>query len=139
MADIVPQLEFDGRCGEAFERYAEIFGGEIAIMNRLGETGDIPLPPGSTGGAPDMVRFAELRIGSTRIFGNDLPPDEYRRPQGVNLAMHFETADAARRAFDRLAEGGEVTVPPAKVAWAELFAMVTDRFGIPWLILGFAR
>jgi PhnB protein len=137
MADLFPQLEFNGDCRAALERYAALFGGEITVMNTLGETKDVPLPPGSTAGAPEMVRFAELRLGSTRILGNDLPPGQYKRPRGFNLAMHFETAAEARRIFDALAEGGAITVPPAKVAWAALFGMVTDRFGIPWLILGF--
>jgi PhnB protein len=138
MADVFPQLEFNGDCRQAFEKYAKLFGGEITVMNTLGETKDVPLPPGSTAGAPDMVRFAELRLGSTRILGNDLPSEQYKSPYGFNLAMHFEKADEARRIFDSLAEGGAITVPPAKVAWAELFGMVTDRFGIPWLILGFS-
>ncbi|MBY8823471.1 VOC family protein [Sphingomonas colocasiae] len=137
MAELVPQLEFDGQCREAFERYAALFGGEITVMNTLGETGDVPLPPGSTAGAPDMVRFAELRLGDTRLLGNDLPADQYASPRGFNLAMHFETADEARRIFDGLADGGSISVAPTKVAWAALFGMVTDRFGIPWLILGF--
>ena len=137
MADLFPQLEFNGDCRAAFERYAALFGGRIIVMNTLGDTKDVPLPPGSTAGPPEMVRFAELRLGSTRLLGNDLPPEEYQRPHGFNLAMHFETASEARRIFDALAEGGTITVQPAKVAWATLFGMVTDRFGIPWLILGF--
>jgi PhnB protein len=137
VADLFPQLEFDGNCREAFERYAALFGGQITVMNTLGETGDVPLPPGSTAGPPDMVRFAELRLGNTRILGNDLPADQYERPRGFNLAVHFEKTDEARRIFDGLADGGSISVPPAKVAWAALFGMVTDRFGIPWLILGF--
>ena len=135
--EIAPQLEFDGLCREAFERYAELFGGEITVMNTLGDTKEVPLPPGSTEGEPDMVRFAELRISSSRLLGNDVPSNQFQAARGFNIAVHFEKADEARRVFQGLAEGGTVTVGPAKVAWAELFGMVTDKFGIPWLILGF--
>lgn len=134
--DIFPQLKFNGECEAAFEHYARIFSGTITIMNKLGDTKDVPLPPGSTGGKPEMVRFAELRIGETKIRGNDLSPGEYHTPRGFNMSIHVETTAEARHAFDGLSEGGTVTVEPAKVAWADFFGMVTDRFGIPWLILG---
>lgn len=137
--DISPQLEFNRQCQAAFERYADLFDGEITTLNKLGETKDAPLPPGSTDGDPEMVRFAELRIGKVKIRGNDLPPGQYRTPRGFNLSMHFDKADDARRIFEGLAEGGTVTVEPAKVAWAEFFGMVTDRFAIPWIILGFKK
>ena len=134
--DIFPQLEFNGECEAAFEHYARLFGGTITIMNKLGRTKDVPLPPGSTGGKAEMVRFAELRIGETKIRGNDLLAGEYRAPRGFNMSMHLEKTAEARRVFDGLSEGGTVTVKPAKVAWADFFGMVTDRFGVPWLILG---
>ncbi|MFS9598799.1 hypothetical protein Q6311_28015, partial [Klebsiella variicola] len=41
----------------------------------------------------------------------------------------------ARRIFEALSEGGTVTTPLAEVDWAERFGMVTDRFGVPWLVL----
>ena len=132
---VATQLEFNGDCRQAFELYAELFGGEIAVMNAFGDTGDIALPPGSSEGAPAMIRFAELRIGDDRILGNDLPPDQYAPPRGFNVATHIERAADARRIFDDLAEGGRVVTPLSKVEWAALFGMVTDRFGVPWLIL----
>jgi PhnB protein len=135
--DIAPQLEFNGECEDAFNVYAGLFIGTISVMNKLGEKKDVPLPPGSTGVKPEMVRFAELCIGETKIRGNDLAVDEYRGPQGFNMSMHLETASEARRIFNGLSEGGTVSVEPARVECADFFGMVTDRFGAPWLVLGF--
>lgn len=132
---VMAQLEFNGDCRQAFERYALLFGGEIKIMNTLGDTEDIPLPPGSTAGGRDMIRFAELRIGDGRLLGNDLPADQYVPPRGFNVAAHIEDSAEARRIFDGLAEGGRITTQLTEVAWAELFGMVVDRFGVPWLVL----
>lgn len=134
--NICPQLEFDGECEAAFEYYAGLLGGTITVMNKLGGTKDVPLPPGSTGGNPELVRFAELCIGETRIRGNDLPAGEYRDPRGFNMSVHFETTVEARRVFDVLSRGGARSVEPAKVAWADFFGMVTDRFGVPWIVMG---
>jgi PhnB protein len=55
--------------------------------------------------------------------------------QGFNVALHSRGAAEARRIFDGLSEGGKVTTPLAPVDWAALFGMVTDRFGVPWLVL----
>lgn len=132
---VAAQIEFNGNCRQAFEFYARLFGGEIAVMSAFGDTRDVALPPGSSEGASATIRFAELRIGGNRILGNDLPPDQYAPPRGFNLAMHIEGIADARRIFDGLAQGGRVTTPLSKVEWAELFGMVTDRFGVPWLIL----
>lgn len=134
---IMAQLEFDGNCREAFERYAELFGGEIKTMNTLGDTKDVPLPPGSAEGNPAMVRFADLQIGDSHLLGNDLPAGQYRPLQGFNVAFHVVGPSKARCIFDGLAEGGTVDVELTKVAWAELFGMVRDRFGVPWLVLAF--
>lgn len=132
---VMAQLEFNGNCREAFERYAQLFGGKITVMNTLGDTGNIPLPPGSTGGKPEMIRFAELQIGDNCILGNDLPANQYSALRGFNVAIHSQNSAEARRIFHGLAQGGEITTPLTKVEWAELFGMVRDRFGVPWLIL----
>lgn len=132
---MIAQLEFDGNCREAFERYAELFGGKINVMNTLGDTRDVPLPPGSAQGDAEMVRFADLQVGDSHLLGNDLPAGRYRPLQGFNVAFHVEGSAKARRIFSGLAEGGTVDVKLTKVAWAELFGMVRDRFGVPWLVL----
>lgn len=137
--DMIPQLEFDGNCEEAFRHYANLFSGEIAVMNRLGDSPTVPLPPGSRGGDSAMVRFAEVHLGKSKIRGNDVPPGDYRVPSGFNLSVHAENSAEAHRIFKGLSQGGTVTLQPAKVAWAAFFVMVTDSFGIPWLILGLSE
>jgi PhnB protein len=129
------QLAFDGQCREAFEHYARLLGGEVTVMNFFGGNEGKALPPGSTAAAADKVRFAELRVGDQVILGNDLPEGQAVSMQGFNVALHSPGAAEARRIFAGLSEGGKVTTPLAKVDWAALFGMVTDRFGVPWLVL----
>jgi PhnB protein len=40
----------------------------------------------------------------------------------------------AERIFNALADGGKVGMPLQQTFWAARFGMVTDRFGIPWMI-----
>jgi len=134
--NIAPQLTFLGQCREAFEFYARLLGGEIVVMNTFGGNEDKALPPGSTAAEPDHIRFAEIRIGGSMLRGNDLPADQFTPLKGFSVSLHIETADAAHRIFDALSDGGTVTTPLSKVDWADQFGMVTDRFGVPWLVLG---
>jgi PhnB protein len=131
---VMTQLAFNGQCRQAFELYARVLGGKVAVMNTFGGS-DAKLPPGSTASAPDQIRFAELQVGDRAILGNDVPAQDYRPPQGFNVALHVETGLEARRIFDALSEGGSVVTPLSDVAWSSAFGIVTDRFGTPWLIL----
>jgi len=135
MTDLAPQLAFPGRCREAFEVYAELLGGRITVMNSFGGHEDRELPPGSQAGPADKVRFAELRIGEVALRGVDVGEDEFTPMAGFSLSLHLADETEARRVFDALADGGNVTTPLTEVDWAQAFGMVRDRFGVPWLIL----
>ncbi|PLP59020.1 VOC family protein [Mesorhizobium loti] len=133
--NIAPQLAFSGECRQAFEFYARLMGGIVTVMNTFGGNEGKALPPGSTAAAADQVRFAEISLGHSVLRGNDVPADQYTPMQGFNVSLHIEGANEARRIFEALSEGGTVTTPLTKVDWADQFGMVTDRFGVPWLVL----
>lgn len=133
--NIAPQLAFNGDCKQAFEYYAALLRGEIVVMNTFGDNEDHELPPGSFAGAKDKVRFAEVRFGDRALRGNDVAADQFAPMRGFNLSLHVTNVDEARRIFEGLANGGTVTTALTKVDWADLFGMVTDRFGVPWLVL----
>lgn len=136
---LMPQLEFKGQCRQAFEAYERILRGKITVMNAFGEAHDADFPPGCAPPPPGHIRFAELRAGDFALLGNDVPPEDYKPLQGFSVALHLESVAEARRVFAALADGGRVTVPQAEVEWSPCFGMVTDRFGIPWLILALAQ
>lgn len=55
---------------------------------------------------------------------------------GVAMTLNYDTVDEATRRFAALAEGGTVTMPLAESFWAQTFGMLTDRFGVPWIVNG---
>jgi PhnB protein len=136
---MMPQLAFNGQCREAFEQYERILGGKITVMNAFGEGHDADFPPGCTPTPSGQIRFAELKVGEFTLLGNDLSSESYQPLQGFSVALHLPSAAEARRVFSALAEGGRITVPLAEVEWSPCFGMVTDRFGVPWLILALAE
>lgn len=54
---LMPQLASSGNCRQAFEHYEKLLRGKITVMNALGETQDVPLPPGAKPSAPEHIRF----------------------------------------------------------------------------------
>ena len=133
--NLAPQLAFAGQCRQAFEFYAKLLGGKITVMNRFGGNEDRKLPPGSVAAADDQIRFAEVKFGVSALRGNDVPPGSFTPMRGFSVSLHMNSVDEARRIFNALADGGEITTPPSAVDWADLFGMVVDRFGVPWLVL----
>jgi PhnB protein len=54
--------------------------------------------------------------------------------EGFSLALAVPTEAEANRAFAALAAGGEVKMPLTKTFWSPCFGMLTDRFGIGWMV-----
>lgn len=125
---VYPYLNFGGNCREAFTRYQEILGGELEIMSM----GDLPDSEEMPAEYADLVMHASLRFGDDLLMASDDPNHEGVRGMAVNLTLS-DPAEA-RRVWGALSEGGEVTMEIGETFWSPLFGMVTDRFGIPWMV-----
>jgi PhnB protein len=124
-------LTFPGTCREAMIYYAEVTGGHLEAMIPYAQTPAAEEVPADW---HDRIIHASLNLRGRRLMGADMPGEGYQAPQGARV--HLEYADEAQAAevFRRLAEGGEVTMPYAETFWARRFGMLTDRFGVPWMI-----
>ena len=128
---LIPYLTFNGDATEAFERYAEIFGGEFTYRLTFGESPFASKMPPET---HDKVMNGRLRIGDNMLMASDNHQGNYAPPSGVSLCVSVKELDEAKRIFKELSEGGEVRMPFEKTFWAVGFGMVVDRFGISWMV-----
>lgn len=122
-----PYLTFDGDARAAMEFYASVLGGDLEIST-FGEYGDAP--------NPDGVMHATLETSSGfTVMASDLPPGMERTP-GNDLAISLsgDDADELRGYWERLSDGGQVTMPLEKQMWGDEFGMCTDRFGVNWMV-----
>ena len=124
-------LNFDGRCAEAFDHYAQCLGGRIMMLTKHGET---PMAEQVGPDWRDKVVHAELAFGDQLLMGSDVPPVMYEAPRGFAVQLELDDIAAGERIFAALADGGNVGMPFAETFWAKRFGMVTDRFGIPWML-----
>lgn len=126
-----PYLTFDGRCEEAFRFYAECLGGEIVAMFRHRDTPAAEAVPADW---TDKIMHAHLVVGDQVLQGSDAPPEHQEPIGGFSVTVDVEDPAEAERIFHALAEGGTVRMPMEETFWATRFGMVTDRFGVPWMV-----
>jgi PhnB protein len=124
-----PYIAFDGTARQAMEFYQEVFGGDLRVST-FGEFGQQDSPDA------DKVMHAQLDTdrGFT-LMGADTPAGMQRNPgDTITVSLSGEDADELRGYWDKLSDGGTVTMPLEKQMWGDEFGMCTDRFGVPWMV-----
>src|ERR1700761_4573378 len=123
-------LHFNGNCAEAFHFYQEQLGGTDLLMMTWG---DSPAATQMPAEAHNTIMHAHITIGASHLMGSDAN-NMYHKPQGFRVSLDSESIEEDERLFAVLSEGGTVEMPIAEPFWAIRFGMLTDRFGIPWMI-----
>jgi len=131
---IQPYLFFDGRCEEAVAFYQGALGAEIQMLMRYKDSPEPPPPGVVPPGSENKVMHVAMRIGETIVMASDGRCSGETRFQGFSLSITVSTAADADRVFAALADGGEVDMPLAQTFWSPRFGMLTDRFGVGWMV-----
>ncbi len=130
---IQPYLFFGGRCEEALAFYQEALGAKVEMLMRFKENPD-PMPHGTLPpGFDDKIMHCSLRIGESVILASD-GMCAGTKFDGFSLALDLPTIDAVERTFAALSQGGKVQMPLGKTFWSPRFGMLTDRFGVGWMV-----
>jgi PhnB protein len=127
-------LFFDGRCEEAVEFYRKALGAKVEMLMRFKEAPDPPPPGMVPAGFENKVMHASFRIGDTVVMASDGCTEGETNFKGFSLSIALDKAADADRYFNALADGGQVQMPLGKTFWSPRFGMVTDRFGVGWMI-----
>jgi PhnB protein len=128
MLGIQPYINFNGNCREAIELYKDALGAELLFAQTYGES------PMKGMGADDNIMHCTLQIGSSHIMACDSPEGQPTAAgSNISLAVGSDDVNAADQMFNKLAEGGSVTMPMQETFWAERFGMLTDKFGVSWM------
>jgi PhnB protein len=127
---VLANIDFAGDCREAFTEYARILGGEVRAMlshrDMPGVAGDVPETH------MDRILHAWIDIGESALMGQDM--QEFSGRKGMSVTVAADSVDEARRVFDELVKGGSAGIPFGPQPWSKGFGMLTDRFGVTWVI-----
>lgn len=127
---INPYLNFDGDCRRAMQTYAEIFGGTLTVQTFA----ESPMADHVGPDEAAKVVHAHLEAEGFVLMGSDSTGGRYGLPHSMAVMVSAPTAEEAHRLFERLSDGGEVHMAIGPTYWTTAFAMVRDRFAIPWMI-----
>ncbi|MDC0738720.1 VOC family protein [Cognatishimia sp. SS12] len=127
-----PYLFFDGNCSEAIDFYADVFGADNVLKMPFSDAPpDIGLPP-----LADRYMHAQINVGDTVLMCSDVADTSQFEPQaGCAVAHEADTVEAAQATFEKLAEGGKVTMPFEATFFSAGFGVCFDRFGTHWMIM----
>jgi PhnB protein len=131
---IQPYLFFGGRCEEALQFYRDTLGAEVGMLMRHRESPEPPPPGMLAEGWENKIMHAEFRVGQTTVMASDGCNKDDAGFGGFSLSLSLPTEADAERVFTALSEGGNVTMPLCKTFWSPKFGMLTDRFGLGWMI-----
>lgn len=130
---VKPYLFFGGRCEEALEFYRTALGAQVEMLMHYKDSPE-PTPPGMLPpGFENKVMHATFHIGGSTLMASD-GCKEGQGFDGFSLSLVVPSAAEADKAFAALSAGGQVKMPLAKTFWSPRFGMVTDRFGIGWMV-----
>lgn len=133
---IHPYLFFAGNCEQAVTFYAQQLKGNIELMMRYKDMPAQEQQNGPPDADPEAIMHARLVIGDNVILASDGCPQESAEHshRGYALSIHSENVETGRELFTRLAEGGTINMPFQPTFWAKGFGMLTDRFGVNWMV-----
>ena len=130
--ELSPYLAFNGTCEEAMTFYKDCLGGEFESINRFSDG------PDEIGGTripehmQDQVMHMTWRFDGNVVMACD-SVDDVSKGGNVTLCIDMSEVDRVDAAFERLSEGGTMTLPLENTFWGARFGMFTDRFGVKWM------
>jgi PhnB protein len=125
-----PYISFDGNARQAMQFYQGVFGGTLTT-NTYSEFGAQVSPEDAD---KVMHSLLESDRGFT-LMGADTPPGmKHEAGNNITVSLSGDDADDLRGYWDKLSEGGSISVPLEKQMWGDEFGQCVDRFGISWMV-----
>ncbi|MEJ7687721.1 MAG: VOC family protein [Variovorax sp.] len=133
---VQPYLFFAGRCEEALDFYRGRLGAEVTALMRWSECPETPSGM-CTPGSENTVMHASFTIGKSTLMASVGPPAGAGAPDYKGFALSLLAVDPveAELLFTALGDGGQVQMPLGKTFFSPAFGMVSDRFGVSWMVV----
>jgi PhnB protein len=129
MFHLIPYLHFNGEAEEVLNYYKDVFDGEILIINRYGDS-----PMQVSDDWKNKIIHARLKFDNNIIMISDSHNGQLANKEGnIQLSVEVDDEKKLEQVFNKLAEGGKVTMPLAKQFWGATFGMLRDKFGVNWM------
>lgn len=126
-------LTFEGNCREAFDFYRAVFGGEFQALQTFAQG---PEDMQVAQAEKDNIMHVSLPVGDSVLMGSD--SSSFGPPLAVgnnfSISIEGESREHCDEVFAKLSDGGTVTMPLEEMFWGSYYGMLTDKFGINWMV-----
>lgn len=137
MAAINPYLTFNGNTEEVFNFYKSVFGGEFAMVMRAGDT---PMASDFAENERNKIMHMALPIGKNNVLmGSDAFDSmcagvAFVAGNNFSVSVSADSKEEADKLYKGLSAGGKADMPMDNAFWGSYFGMLTDKFGIQWMV-----
>ncbi len=126
---LTPYLTFNGNTAKAMRFYRSVLGGELT-MQTFGEASMAKSPE-----EQDRIVHAALKNDALSLMASDgHVSQQVKFGDNISMSISGQDHDKLTEIFTKLAKGGRVDMPLAKQFWGDTFGMLTDKFGIHWMV-----
>ncbi|MEK6155558.1 VOC family protein [Flavobacteriaceae bacterium 3-367] len=127
-----PYLTFNGNCEEAMNFYKAVLNGEFTSLMRFSEApaGVMQVPES----ANNLIMHCTLEFEGCTLMASDTLEEHFAQGNHASLTINVNDAGKAETLFNGLLDGGKAIMPFADAFWGGKFGMLTDRFGIQWML-----
>jgi PhnB protein len=129
MKEMITYLNFDGSCRQAMQFYERSLGGELAMVPFSEVQVDYPRE------AKDRIMHAKLTKGSATLMASDtMPGMPFQQGSSTHICLICDSLQETERFFAALSDKGKITMPLQDTFWGARFGMITDQFGVNWML-----
>jgi PhnB protein len=125
-------LTFEGRAEEAIEFYKKALDAKVTMLMRWKDSPDKSM---CSPGNENKIMHSYMTIGETGVMISDGRSTGQPKFDGFALSIATKTEAEADKLFNALGEGGKVTMPLGKTFFSPRFGVLSDKFGVSWMIL----
>lgn len=131
-------LTFEGNCKQAFDFYKSVFGGDFPYVGTFGEMPPQEGMPPVSDDMKDQIMHISLPISKeTILMGSDTGgewSDDFKVGNNFSISISTDSKEKADDFFNKLSKDGQPKMPMSQTFWGDYFGMLTDKFGINWMI-----
>ncbi|MEO6070452.1 MAG: VOC family protein [Chitinophagaceae bacterium] len=123
-----PYINFAGTAEEALNLYKEVFGGEIQELGRFGESMEV------SDDYKQKILHAKFVFGNNLLMVSDSMQGQPVQEGGnIHLSIDLDDEKKMEEIFQKLSEGGKITMPLQDTFWGARFGMLVDKYGVGWM------
>ncbi len=137
MATLNPYLTFNGNCEDAFNFYKSVFGGKFAHIGKFKEMPENPQYPIADSDKEKIMHISLPISNGNILMGSDTTgswAEKFNQGNNFSISITSDKREEADRLFNELSKNGRAIMPMNKTFWGSYFGMLSDQFGIQWMI-----